>query len=517
LLARRQARARFIDFAQYVDDLYEADPFHEALGAAFDKVVAGQIKRLIINAPPQHGKSRATSEILPAYWLGQRPNHPVIIASYGAELAETKSREARRIVNSEPYINLFGTRGTVEMPPVYLSPDSAAVYEWRLAAPWRGGVRAAGVGGGLTGFPGKLGIIDDPVKDMKEAQSALVRQSVWDWYRSVFRTRMNKGSAIIIIMTRWHPEDLVGKLLDVNAEQDDLLDDAERNGWTVLRFPAIAETQAVRDENNKLLGLPSGLPDPIGRAAGEPLAPGRFEINDLLDLKHDLGDHIWSAAYDNVPRLREGNMFQREWFQSIAEKDLPRTGRRIRYWDKAGTKHDGGKGAGAATAGVLIFKSGDNYYIEHVVRGWYDAGDREDIILATARADAKKYGRNVVVTYIEQEPGSGGKESAATTIKNLSKEGFSIKRDIPSGDKNIRLDPMAAQAKHKHVYLVEGAWNTEYVDEMIAIPNGARRDQGDASSGAFNMLNAGAGKSSTKSKVSGLPGRGQRQAVIPRR
>lgn len=248
--------------------------------------------------------SAATSEKFPAFWLGKRPNDSVIIASYGAELAEEKSRKVRDLVESDAYTNLFGRRATQDASPVEINAASRAVYKWHLAAPYRGGVRSGGVEGPITGFPSKLGIIDDPVKDMKEAQSPTIRESVWTWYRSVFRTRVNEGGAIIIIMTRWAEQDLVGKLLA----------DAEDNEWTVLRFTALAETQEERDRNNQFLRLPVGLPDPLGREPGEPLAPGRFSREELLKIRRDVGPIIWGALYDSVPRQREGGMFKRDWF-----------------------------------------------------------------------------------------------------------------------------------------------------------------------------------------------------------
>lgn len=502
LLARRAARSSFIDFAQYVDDLYMPDPFHEALGEAFDKVVSGKINRLIINAPPQHGKSSAASEKFPAYWLGQRPNDPVIIASYGAELAEEKSRKVRDIVEGEAYTNIFGAHATRGDSPIEINSVSRAVYKWHLAPPYRGGVRAAGVIGPITGFPAKLGIIDDPVKDMKEAQSPTIREAVWTWYRSTFRTRINEGGAIILIMTRWHPEDLVGKILD----------QASKDQWTILRFPALAETQEDRDRNNLFLGLPVGLPDPLGREPGEPLAPRRFSKDELHKIRTDVGPMIWGAEYDNVPRLREGNMFKRDWFKPMRpDMAVPRQAKRVRYWDKAATEG----GNGAASCGVLIAKAEGKFYIEHVVRGRYSAAGREDIILQTAQSDASKYGRHMVATWTEQEPGSGGKESADATIRNLSKHGFSIKADRPTGNKDLRLEPLAAQAEAGNVFILPGPWNEEYVDEMCAIPYAAVRDQGDASSGAFNILTAGSSAAAV-SKVSGLPGRAPVQRKGPR-
>lgn len=476
LLRRREARRGLIKFAQYVDPLYVPDAFHIDVAAALEKVERGEILKLLIVAPPQHGKSRITSEIFPAYMLGKHSNDPGVIASYGADLAHSKSKEARQIVESAEYRALFGDLGphsvTPEIDPIDTNDESRSIDEWHLSYPHRGKLRAVGIGGALTGFPAKWAVIDDPVKNLAEARSEVKRQEFKDWYRSVLRTRIQQGGAIVIIMTRWDADDAAGWLLREQPGE-----------WTVLRYPALAETQEDRDINNKLLGLPEGLPDPLGREPGEPLAPHRFSREALLEIKKDAGSLIWAGLYDGMPRKAEGNMFKRHWFPIVDA--APRKGKRVRYWDKAGTEG----GDGARTIGLLMLEAEDGLiYIEDVVGGWFSSLQRETTIKQTAEQDAIRYGsKSAVKIWIEQEPGSGGKESAESTIRNL--KGFVIKADRPSGDKDTRLEPFAAQCEAGNVKLVRGSWNEDYIEEMIAIPNGKRRDQGDASSGAFNRLN----------------------------
>lgn len=469
LIARRQARNNLIAFAQYTYPGYVADPMHELIASKLDRVVAGEIRRLMIFAPPQHGKSLLTSVLFPAYWMGKRPNDPVIISSYAADLAHSKSRESRGIVEGHEYRALFGDLVSKAFVPIVTSPDSRAVDEWHLKIPYRGGMRAVGVGGGLTGFPGMLGIIDDPMAGWKEAQSRTERDNAREWYKSVFRTRIWEGGAIVIIMTRWHEDDLAGWLLKTQAGL-----------WEVLRLPALAETQEQRDRNNVYLGLPEGLPDPLGREPGEPVAPRRFSKNALLEIKTESGSVVWGALYDGVPRPAEGNRWKRHWFEIVDA--VPVRAKRIRYWDKADNK-----GEGAATAGVLLAQVNGMTYVEDVVRGFWSAYEREKIIRQTAELDAECYGGpSAVEIWIEQEPGSGGKESAEATIKNLS--GFKAKKETASGDKDTRLEPFAAQAEAGNVRLKRAAWNGEYIEEFVAIPNGAYRDQSDATGGAFNKF-----------------------------
>lgn len=474
LLNRRNARRKLLDFTQYTFPNYQVDDFHVHVAEALDRVVSGECKRLMIFAPPQHGKSELVSVRLPAFWLAKNPDSPVILASYATDLAKTHSRQARDVVESNEFKALFGDLSPYELP-IETRDDSRAVHEWQLAAPARGGLRAVGVSKGLTGHPGMLGIIDDPHADWEEAQSPTMREKAFNWYRSVFRTRIWEGGAIVIIMTRWHEDDLAGKLLKSQPEQ-----------WEVLRFPALAESQEERDLNDKFLNQPIGQPDPLGRKEGEPLAPNRFSKAALIELKTDLGSVIWSAEYQGVPRPSEGSRFKRSWFPIVDA--VPAHAKRARYWDKAGTAK--GQGTTAHTAGVLIAIHEGIVYVEHVVRGQWSSGEREKVIKQTAEVDAIKYSSPTVVDYyVEQEPGSGGKESAENTIKNLA--GYSIQADRPTGDKDTRLEPFAAQAEAMNVRLLRGDWNYDYIEELVTVPNGVFRDQSDASAGAFNKLTLG--------------------------
>lgn len=469
LLKRKAARNSLIAFTQYTFPQYKVDPVHELIARSLDEVVAGNILRLMIFAPPQHGKSELSSVRLPAYWLGRRPNDPVILSSYGADLAQTHSRNARQVVNSLEYKALFGNQATSQAAPIELRSDSQAVQHWSLAWPYRGSMLAVGVDGPVTGKGGLLGIIDDPFENWKEAQSQLARNNAWEWWRTTFRPRIWEGGAIILIMTRWHADDLAGRILNSQGDK-----------WTVLRLPAMAETQEQRDNNNKFLRLPIGHPDPLGRQPGAPLAPSRFSSEALEEMQIDVGGQAWAAEYQGVPRAAEGNRFKRHWFDTVGA--IPAKAKRIRYWDKAGTE-----GGGAFTAGVLMAKFEGFTFIEDVVRGQWSALEREQIIKTTAAKDARAYGGNhAVEIWIEQEPGSGGKESAEATVRNLS--GYHIHKEPASGNKDARLEPFAAQAEAHNVKMLEADWNEDYIEELIAIPNGRYRDQSDATAGAFNKF-----------------------------
>lgn len=433
-----------------------------------DRVVAGEIRRLMIFAPPQHGKSELASVRLPAYWLGRRPDDPIIITSYGATLAESKSRQARDIVEGGEYRSLFGDLRAGAIESVQVRPDSRAVQRWQLSPPHRGRVIAVGVGGPVTGHGALLGIIDDPHENWEEAQSATMRNRVWEWYRGTFRTRIWEGGAIVLIMTRWHEDDLAGKLLKEQPGQ-----------WTVLRLPALAESQEERDTNDRLMGLAQGAPDPLGRAAGDALAPARFSANELRSIQRDVGSMVFGAEYQGSPRAAEGNLIKRSWLR-IVNHAPPATPYRVRYWDKAASVRKGAK----FSAGVRLAIALDGrVVIEDVVHGQWTTNERRRVMLQTAQLDAQLF-NNGVFTFIEQEPGSSGVDSVQDEIGLLA--GHPVFADKATGDKDVRLMPFIAQAEALNVVLLAGAWNQAYIDEMVVVPNGTYRDQVDATAGAYN-------------------------------
>jgi predicted phage terminase large subunit-like protein len=213
------------------------------------------------------------------------------------------------------------------------------------------------------------------------------------------------------------------------------------------------------------------------REVGEALVPERFGVDDLEAIKQRSGSYFWSSLYQQRPTPREGNMFKRAWFDIVS--NVPGRGRFVRYWDKAGTT-DGGD----YTAGILMAVVDGTYYVVDLVMGQWAAGERERVIRQTAFTDQKRFGD--VEIGVEQEPGSSGKESAENTIRNLP--GFRVYADRPTGDKELRAEPLAAQAEINNVKIVDGDWNARYLDIITAFPTGSIDDPVDASSGAFARL-----------------------------
>jgi predicted phage terminase large subunit-like protein len=431
LRRRERARASFGDWLRGVSPDMAWDVPHLAyIRQRLEAMERGELRRLMLFLPPRHGKSQLATVRYPVWRLARNPRMSVIVGAYNQTLAETFSRASRRIA-----------RDVLE-----LDDERKATAQWMTRA---GGVfRAVGVGGGVTGQGASLVVVDDPVKSREEANSAAYRDRVWNWYRDDLYTRLEPGGAVILIMTRWHADDLAGRILESE----------DAGNWEVVNLPALAEDG-----------------DALGREPGAALWPDRFDVGDLARIRTVLGSASFASLYQQRPMPAEGGMFRREWFDVV--QAAPATARRVRYWDKAGTEGDGDY-----TAGVLLAVDGDGmYYVCDVARGQWSALQRERVIRQTAEMD----GTGVPV-WVEQEPGSGGKESAQATIRALA--GFTVRAERVTGDKATRAMPLAAQCEARNVKLVRGAWNGAFLDELTVFPQGKHDDQVDALSGAFAKL-----------------------------
>ena len=462
---RIEARNRLIPFITYTFPQYLPEAAHYLMAEALEDVVFKRLTKLMIFAPPQHGKSEQVSRRFIPFWFGHRPNDPAIMASYEATLAVDNSKQARGILNSQEYDILF--------PDIEIDQTSRAGDLWRLGSHC-GSVRAAGIGGGLTGHPALVGLIDDPVKNRKDAASIALRKTAQEWWTSSYRTRVWAEGAHVLIMTRWHYDDLAGWLLRTQGGYD-YQTGAGDGEWAVLRLPAIAEYQTERDENNKYLGLPEGLADPLGREPGEALCPIRYDVKALASIRKDIGPRDWASLYQGVPRVEEGKLFRVEKINIIPV--APAQLRTVRYWDLAATAED----ALARTAGGAMGERAGEYTILDMKVGEWSPGGVENKVKQTARTDGKA--RTI---WIEQEPGSAG-----VFVKHVFKKllaGWSVWFDKVTGKKEIRWLPFAAQVEAGNVNMVKGPWNNDVLEELDMQPDAPRKDITDCLSGAFSKL-----------------------------
>ncbi len=295
------------NFRRFITAAYPGYAFHtwaERLIALLQRVADGELHRLIVCCPPRLGKSLLVSKLFPAYWVSRYPHRFCAIASYSAELAYAHSREARHFYRSCGHP---------------LSKDSTAVGNW--LTPQRGGCIAAGVRGPFTGKGYALGVIDDPYKGPEDAGSAAQRQKLIEWFQSVWLTRAEPGvsgtagAAQVVVLTRWHQDDLIGWLLKQEAGE-------APQHWHVLNLPALAEPRETR-----LSFPPTCSVEPEWREAGVPLCPERFPLAELEQIRIRAGRYWWEALYQQRPSPAEGLLFRREWLRTAPVRQSSRESR----------------------------------------------------------------------------------------------------------------------------------------------------------------------------------------------
>lgn len=448
------ARRSLLDFTTYTFPGYETNWHHELLCDKLDQLINRKIKRLMVFLPPRHGKSELGSRRLPAYALGRNPDESIISASYGADLAGRMNRDVQRIIDSPEYRELFpetqlyGKNIRTVAQGSYLR--NSEIFE---IVGHRGVYRSAGVGGGITGMGCTFGIIDDPIKNRAEADSQTYRNAIWDWYTSTFYTRLEKNAVILIILTRWHEDDLAGRLL-AQAKADPTADQ-----WEVVDLQAIKDVDKPGDP----------------REFGEALWPGKYTIEDLSRIKAVVGSRDWEALYQQRPAPAEGNIIDRGWWQYY-EKAPAFLDEVIQSWDCAFKDKD----TSDFVVGQVWGRKGANKYLLDQVRGRMDLPTTmkaiESLSAKWPQARAK---------YIED------KANGPAVIQMLKDKIPGLIPVEPQGGKIVRAQAVTPDIEAGNAYLPDPSvapWVHDFVEECSAFPNGAHDDQVDSMSQALMKL-----------------------------
>jgi predicted phage terminase large subunit-like protein len=421
----------------------------------------GERPMLVLGAPPQHGKSEQIRDLV-SWIAGQDPDRKIMFTSYSNQLGVDTNLSVQRKMSSAVYRQIFPLTRLGDVGTVRRELDDVRVRRTGGVLEFvgrRGSFRNTTVQGQINGQGLDVGVIDDPIKGRLEAMSKTVRDSTWSWLTDDFYARFSKSAGMIIIMTRWHVDDPVGRWLE--------------------RFPRtrVLNYQAIAEEDD--WSVREGY-----REAGEALFPEHKPLDFLLARRRLMTEGGWQSEYQQSPIIVGGGLFPIDKLETVSQVDPTGVLRSVRYWDKAGTS-----GGGAYTAGVLMHALRDGrFVVAHVARGRWSALERERLIKFWARADSEQIKSSYEVV-VEQEPGSGGKESAEATIRNLS--GYRVFADRVTGSKETRAEPFAAQVQGGNVVMLPGSWHVDYLDEMQSFPSSKFRDQCDASSGAFNRLTGG--------------------------
>lgn len=455
-LAARQELARRdpYELPQLLRPTWRNGRHHRLLFDVLHGVSRGELDRVIIQLPPRHSKSQSTAVMWPAWFLGKQPNRRICVASYGANLATRHSKQCRDLCKSDSWRQVFG----------HALGDQRA-DEWDIAG-FEGGYKAIGVGGGITGHGFDIGVIDDPHRSFDEADSQAMRDMVDEWFQGTFYDRQEGLRALVVVMQRWHEDDLVGRLR-LRAQQD-----PEADQWHFLNLAALAEEQQ-----------PGEPPDPLGRAPGEALWPERVPVKYLNRVKRNVLPRVWSAKFQGRPLPAEGGMFKAAWFKTVPA--APDRGMRwVRFWDSASKT----KERNDYSAGVLmgIAPTGD-LFLRDIQRGKWEIGDLVEQTLLCAAGDPPG-------TIIAVEDTANGTALLQILSKDKRARRYTRKAVQVAVDKVTRAGPFATDCFAGLVYLVAGEeapWIGEFLKEITSFPDGTHDDQVDAATGAHAELIAG--------------------------
>lgn len=422
---RAEAARRWLSyFCALMDPAYVNAAHTTIVCDHLQAVERGEIDRLALFMPPRHSKTYHVSQRFPAWYLGRHPDHQVILASYGADLAEANSRVVRNLLQDQRYP--FDVR---------VAADSSAVNRW--ATDQKGVVLAAGVGGAMTGFGGNILIIDDPVKGREEADSETYRERAWEWYTDVARTRLMPGGAIVLCQTRWHEDDLSGRAVIANKDR-----------WCIVDMPALND-------------------------AGEALWPEWYGAEQLAEIKYDIGSRAWNALYQQKPTADEGGMFKRAWFtQRYAEMPrLPYVVLSVDSSFKDGIMNDYSVIATWGSDGV-------NYYLLDIWRARVEYPELKAAILGRAGM------MHPQAIYIEDT--AAGIVASQELRRETALPIIPVKVTASKESRAAAVTPLCEA--RKVMLPTGAAWVDEWINEHASFPTGTHDDQVDTTSMALAKL-----------------------------
>jgi len=465
LLRRKQATESLLNFTLFTKPDYEVNWHHSLICEKLDKFVSGEIKRLIISMPPRNGKSELVSRRLPAYLFGKHPDCQIIACSYSADLAQRMNRDVQRIIDTPEYHTLFpdvglnasNVRTTAQGSYLRNSDIFEIVGE-------KGVYRSAGIGGGITGMGFNYGIIDDYFKNREEAESSTIRDKVYEWYTDVFLTRGERDASILITATRWHEDDLIGRLLSLSES------DPNADQWDVITLPALSEETRPAYDKREDQDLA--------------LWPGKYPEEALRKIKATVPTYTWLSLYQQRPSAAGGNLFKKEHFKYCTlENGILNMGLKKAIYKECTIYQTCDPAAST--------KSTADYF---ALGTWALTPDFDLILLDILRTRLE--GPDQVNLFKQQyqrwKPAFQAVESAGvgkTLYQMLVREGLPIKELKADTDKLTRALPAAARMEAGAIYfLAGGKWLRDLEDELLSFPNGAHDDMVDVLSYAIKIV-----------------------------
>ena len=445
--------------------------FHQLI---CDKLQSDNWSRLMIFLPPQHGKSEIVSRLFPAWSLGRNPNLKIVGCSYSADLSSSFNRDVQRVIDTPRYHSTF-TNTTLSGSNVRTNAQGSYLRNSDIfeVVGHKGFYKSVGVGGSLTGTPVDLAIIDDPIKDFREATSQLMRDRIWEWYSSVLQTRLHNNSRVVLMMTRWHEDDLAGRLL----KKMEANEDSEQ--WDLICIPAIKEDE-------------SDTTDP--RKVGEALWETKHNLKKLNQAKAN-SKRVFYALFQQKPRPEDGNMIKGFWFgefdfMGLLEKSINTKPELIPHFfiDTAYTDDKDNDPSG----GLCCMKIGNELFVLDYTEVWKELPDLVKYIQVWVNKN--QYEKNKSKIYIE--PKASGKSAAQTLKRNTM---LNVVEYMPSNDSKIdRVAFVTPILESGRVYLLKNApWKQNFIDSLEQFPNAKHDEAVDVLVMAINKLLVTGGEKTT--------------------
>lgn len=437
--------------------------------------IEGKVSKILLGVPSRHGKSTLISKNFISYFLANNPNDKVILSCYSQGLASEFGGQVKNIINHYGHLSPH--------KDIALSTDSKAKNKFHLQHPYRGQMLAVGAGGSILGFGAGLFVVDDPIKNIADAESQVKQQKLKDWFGATAKSRLEKRSdgkppIMIVIAQRLHLNDLHGIIRSTEPTIDAV------EAFEILRNGGTIDPNTWVDLNIEAVCTDTAK-DILHRPVGEVLWKEQRSYEWLMAEKRAMGSYLFNAIYQGTPVEREGNIFKREWFMDestnkiynqLTREEIPKDLPKLRYWDFGASGDDGD-----ATAGVLTGYDGENLYILNLVSGKFTPRK----VLSTFERIGKKDGKRVKIR-IEQEPGAASKLLINKFRHNRKFKGYNIRPDKVKLKKNVRSFDLEALAEDGAVYWLKGDWNLKIIDHLVSFTGqeGKPDDIADACTGS---------------------------------
>lgn len=451
-LAVARAREALIPYARlaepHPDDpedsnlsLYEVAAHNLALAQLLQRVERGTARRVIITMPPRHGKSRLGSQIFGAWFMGRNPRREFICAAYNQTLADEFGDATRQILTSAAHEQAF--------PDCQLRKDKRSVND--MVTTRRGRIRFIGLEGGLTGKGADLMVIDDPIPNMEVAESQHQRDKLWANFLSAAYTRMQPGGRIIIIITRWHEDDIVGRI-----DNPEYLSPERAKEWIRFDLPAIA-----------------GEDDALGRKPGEALWPAWYPLEELEAIRDTVGPRIWNSLYQQKPTPPDGTLFKRQHIRYYRRDQLPENLRIYITSDHAISNAENRDASVYLVGGIS--ENGDLYILDC----WWEREGDLDVQMDQMMAYGAKY--KPLFWFAERDKVTKSIGPLLRKRQLAARTYFTMESPVPTTDKKMRAQPIQAlMAMGKVFFPANAPWLMKATDELLKFPYAPHDDFVDA-------------------------------------